>query len=355
MDRGGLKFLCVSLLALALPLCSTAWAAPLPFSDGFENVAVGAYPSENGWLTLSFGKTASVSDQDYGTGTRSFRLDSWPWSARMDYVSLDEVPEQLSYQASVCVDPSLGWVGLVGFMTRNGYQAPMWNSFGVDAGYGKVLFYGEGTVDLAPYTPGTWCTVRADLDFSTLTADLWVDDVLVAQGVTITPSEFDDPVMGHLTLSQWGVAAGSYLEYPYINFANVVYFDDLAMWQPEESAVIDPEIDIKPGSYPNPINLKSRGGTPVAIFSTDTFDATSVDPSTVDLAGAPVLQRGKHGIYAARPGDVDGDGLPDLLLLFRTADFDPSQLQGGVATLHGATYDGQGIEGSDDVFLVPRH
>lgn len=40
-------------------------------------------------------------------------------------------------------------------------------------------------------------------------------------------------------------------------------------------------IDIKPGSYPNSINLGSNGNVLVAIFSTEDFDATTVDPLTV--------------------------------------------------------------------------
>lgn len=42
-------------------------------------------------------------------------------------------------------------------------------------------------------------------------------------------------------------------------------------------------IDIKPGSDPNAINPRSKGVIPVAILTTDTFDAQSVDPSTVQF------------------------------------------------------------------------
>ena len=54
-------------------------------------------------------------------------------------------------------------------------------------------------------------------------------------------------------------------------------------------------IDIKPGSFPNSINLGSNGVVPVAILSTDTFDASTVDPFTVTLAGAAVRMKGKSG------------------------------------------------------------
>lgn len=50
-------------------------------------------------------------------------------------------------------------------------------------------------------------------------------------------------------------------------------------------------IDIKPGSYPNSINLKSRGKTPVAVCSSPEFDPTSIDPATIELAGAGVVIR----------------------------------------------------------------
>jgi hypothetical protein len=42
-------------------------------------------------------------------------------------------------------------------------------------------------------------------------------------------------------------------------------------------------VDIKPGSWPNPINLKSKGVLPVAICGTEEFDVTTIDPSTILL------------------------------------------------------------------------
>jgi hypothetical protein len=44
--------------------------------------------------------------------------------------------------------------------------------------------------------------------------------------------------------------------------------------------VIVVTIDIKPGEFPNSINLKSKGKIPVAILTTNTFDATTVKAST---------------------------------------------------------------------------
>ena len=43
------------------------------------------------------------------------------------------------------------------------------------------------------------------------------------------------------------------------------------------------EIDIKPGSCPNPFNSKSMGSVPVAIVGTADFDVETVDPATICL------------------------------------------------------------------------
>ena len=134
---------------------------------------------------------------------------------------------------------------------------------------------------------------------------------------------------------------------------------------PESVLVV--EIDIKPGSYPNAINLGSHGLTPVAILSSDEgrgrgrgeeFDATSVDPNTVNLAGALVATRGKTGEkFMAHEEDVDGDGLVDLVVQVVTADINPALLQrdGDViyAVLTGNTSGGEAIEGEDEIVIVP--
>ncbi|RKX44226.1 MAG: hypothetical protein DRP64_06910, partial [Verrucomicrobia bacterium] len=49
---------------------------------------------------------------------------------------------------------------------------------------------------------------------------------------------------------------------------------------------IDVAIDIKPGSYPNTINMGSHGVVPVAFLSDEFFDALTIDPLTVTLMGA---------------------------------------------------------------------
>ncbi|MFH1884703.1 MAG: leucine-rich repeat domain-containing protein [Planctomycetota bacterium] len=116
---------------------------------------------------------------------------------------------------------------------------------------------------------------------------------------------------------------------------------------------ISVEIDIKPGSYPNTINLGSFGLVPVAILSSDGFDATTVDPDTVELAGSGVAVRGKGSKLMAHEEDINGDNLVDLLVQVSTENLDPDSFQDGYAILTGSTYDGQAIKGQDEITIVP--
>jgi len=49
-------------------------------------------------------------------------------------------------------------------------------------------------------------------------------------------------------------------------------------------------VDIKPGSCPNPLNVRSRGVLPVAVLGTEDFDVTLIDPASVSLAGVAPLR-----------------------------------------------------------------
>jgi hypothetical protein len=109
------------------------------------------------------------------------------------------------------------------------------------------------------------------------------------------------------------------------------------------------QIDIKPGSATNPINLSKKGSIPVAVLGTPTFDASTVDPSTVCFGDVEdVNQRDCTVAPGTKLTDVNADGILDLVLHFETQQtgIDPGDTQ---ACLTGELFDGTSIEGCDSI------
>ncbi|HLA80106.1 MAG TPA: kelch repeat-containing protein [Thermoleophilia bacterium] len=108
--------------------------------------------------------------------------------------------------------------------------------------------------------------------------------------------------------------------------------------------VIDVAVDIQPGTFPNTINPKSKGRIPVSILTTDTFDATTVDATTVRFGATGKEAAPVH--FALQ--DANGDGKLDMILEFKTQD---THIVCGEssASLTGKTVGGQAIKGSDSV------
>ena len=129
-----------------------------------------------------------------------------------------------------------------------------------------------------------------------------------------------------------------------------VVFEDITveghLGEPPMAWCFERPINIKPCSDPNSINLGSRGRVPVAVLSTDTFDATTVDPETVSFAVADPVRWTIEDVCPF-------DGRDDLLLHFNTQDLDLDE-NSTEAFLKGYTYDGEFIWGTDTVNIVPK-
>lgn len=51
-----------------------------------------------------------------------------------------------------------------------------------------------------------------------------------------------------------------------------------------EIPIVEVKVDIKPGSCPNPLNLKEKGVLPVAILGTAKFNVSDIDPLTIKIS-----------------------------------------------------------------------
>jgi hypothetical protein len=110
-------------------------------------------------------------------------------------------------------------------------------------------------------------------------------------------------------------------------------------------------IDIKPGMFPNTVNLGSNGVLPVAILSDPEFDASGIDPMTVSLASAQVRLKG-NGSAVSQIEDVNGDQLLDLVVMVTTQALVLTASDTS-ATLEGNTYEGLAVRGVDSIRVVP--
>ncbi|HVO40705.1 MAG TPA: vWA domain-containing protein [Spirochaetia bacterium] len=121
------------------------------------------------------------------------------------------------------------------------------------------------------------------------------------------------------------------------------------------------KIDIEPWCRGNDINMKRDEIIPVAVLSSDTFDARTLDPATVTFAGAHALQCEKtkwhgwrHHHVRHHTWDVNRDGKPDAVFFFHLDDTTLT-LSSTEGVLQGATVSGLAVEGKDFVHMLDSH
>jgi len=142
------------------------------------------------------------------------------------------------------------------------------------------------------------------------------------------------------------------------------------------------ELDIKPGSCPNPFNAKSKGNVSVAILGSAEVDVTTIDPASIRLEGVAPLKWSIEDV--SQPGGYDpedcfdcfeepdpitlpdgtvveysGDGIPDLVMQFDTqalaaviAAMGAARDDCVVLTLTGVLKDGTPIQPASDSVII---
>ena len=114
------------------------------------------------------------------------------------------------------------------------------------------------------------------------------------------------------------------------------------------------DIDIKPGSDPNSINLGAEGVVPVAILGSDCLDVTHIDQATLLMEGNAAREKGRSGRIGAFE-DVNGDGFTDLVVQFPVEGLEITEedTQAVVTGNLMSEFGGTPFEGSDAIQVVP--
>ena len=116
------------------------------------------------------------------------------------------------------------------------------------------------------------------------------------------------------------------------------------------------EIDIKPGSDPNSINLNGNGVVPVGVFGSATFDVNDIDVSTV-LFG--ISGDNTSAVHSGHIEYLNGDSYDDMVLHFREGELGIPLDTADNAILDlfltGKLNDGRSFEGKDEVRITPNN
>lgn len=134
-----------------------------------------------------------------------------------------------------------------------------------------------------------------------------------------------------------------------VDSSNTIVWELTGLTLPVDAERLDPliievQIDIRPGKDKNYINLKSKGRIPVAILTTEAFDAYSVDTSTI-LFGKTGMECEPIRISYR---DINKDNNEDLLLYFKIQETG-IQVGDNMAYLTGKVLSGEDIMGSDSI------
>lgn len=185
-------------------------------------------------------------------------------------------------------------------------------------------------------------TTAFSLDWAFMAESPGISTFRLSTGETFHPTPQSIPYS--LGPDFFGVTSDQPIEWAEFSLSSITMFMDNFSFVAHAMKV---PVDIKPGSDTNPIKPGSDGVIPVALLSSPGFAACSIDWQT--------LRFGRTGTEAQLAGysngDVNGDGLPDLMLQFRTAD---TGLACGDSSgvLTGQTVDGQKFRGSDVIRIL---
>jgi len=145
------------------------------------------------------------------------------------------------------------------------------------------------------------------------------------------------------------------------------FYDDVC-YEPLGPSILNVDLDIKPQSCPNPLNVGDMGVLPVAILGTSGFDVSQIDPASIQLEGVAPADWSTQDVATPIPDSDDScfchalgpDEFVDLVLHFTAQEIvsalgSYSNWEMRALTLTGEMINGTPIEGKDCVRIqIPQ-
>lgn len=174
------------------------------FEDTFADTPIGGYPA--GWENLVSGISCKVVQG--GDGNKYLEMTGMPGYARCDVVPVT-LEERFAYECEIEF-PNESHGGSVGFqyyvhVGQEGYLRPA-NRFTFENN-GILHFVGKNSsAELGRWNPNTRYTIRAELDFITNTANIYLNGELRGEDTPIFPRSFESEAHGgDATLNKIGI------------------------------------------------------------------------------------------------------------------------------------------------------
>ena len=383
----------------SLCLLALLFTAPANASDG-KWAVVGTIDGLMDPTGITYDGTWIWATEQHAGGTPLYRINSHTMT----------IEETFYISVPSCCVQGLAWDGQFIWISGNGYEMYRFDPLSQDLMQtctrpSNPQVTGLTAIGSTLYATG-WYGATGDCDLMALDPNscdyiaLAKLPSIAAHGLAWTGSDFlicmrdheDPPSALRRTLYKYSTTGEQLLRYEKFEFhAYDIAWDGEYVWVCDYGAqgvrdgnihkirlmdsVVQANLDIKPGSCPNPLNVKQfsappensiskKGGfLPVALLGTAEFDVHSIDVSTVMLENAEPLRHSYEDV--ATPAiDTDDcacteegpDGYMDLTFKFPKSDIVATL--GAVSngdivplTISGALYDGTGFEAMDCIIV----
>ena len=216
-----------------------------------------------------------------------------------------------------------------------------------------------------------------------LQADTWYHVAAVVRGYRdidlyvngVSEGDYDIGTATSIAYSNENFFIGSYNESRLffdgaiddVRIYNRALSSDEVMQLYDFSETLTVHLDIKPGSCPNRVNVRSKGVLPVAILGSEEFDVNTIDPASIRVNDVGPIRSHLEDVAAPLmyPNECEctkngPDGYPDLALKFDTQQIVETLGEvnrGDTLTLllTGVLNDETPIEGADCVMILGWH